>query len=63
MSKYLARVPWQLPWDLAKVRRVIREVSKELLADPELAVNVVEPPKMQGRQAVRGFRRRDPDEC
>jgi moderate conductance mechanosensitive channel len=61
-SKYLARISWRAPSDLAKVKKVIKEVSKELMADPELTANLIEPLKMQGRQAVRRFRRRDPDE-
>jgi small-conductance mechanosensitive channel len=34
--------------DLAKVKRVIKEVSKEIMAEPELAANIIEPLKMQG---------------
>ena len=34
--------------DLAKVKKVIKEVSKEIMAEPELAANIIEPLKMQG---------------
>ena len=34
--------------DLDKAKRVIKEVSKEIMADPELAPNIIEPLKMQG---------------
>jgi small-conductance mechanosensitive channel len=41
--------------DLAKVKKVIKEVSKELMAEPELAANVIEPLKMQGVQQFGEF--------
>jgi small-conductance mechanosensitive channel len=34
--------------DLAKVKKVIKEVSKEIMAEPELAASIIEPLKMQG---------------
>jgi moderate conductance mechanosensitive channel len=34
--------------DLAKVKKVIKEVSKQIMAEPELAANMIEPLKMQG---------------
>ena len=34
--------------DLDKAKRVIKEVSKQIMADPELAPNIIEPLKMQG---------------
>lgn len=34
--------------DLDKARKVIKQVGKELAADPELASNIIEPLKMQG---------------
>ena len=41
--------------DLDKVKKVIKEVSKELMADPELAANVIEPLKMQGVEQFGDF--------
>jgi small-conductance mechanosensitive channel len=41
--------------DLDKVKRVIKQVSKELLADPELAPHFLEPLKMQGVDAFGDF--------
>jgi moderate conductance mechanosensitive channel len=34
--------------DLDKAKRVIKEVSKQIMADPELASHIIEPLKMQG---------------
>jgi small-conductance mechanosensitive channel len=34
--------------DLDKAKRVIKDVSKQIMADPELAPNIIEPLKMQG---------------
>jgi small-conductance mechanosensitive channel len=34
--------------DLDKVKRVIKEVSKQIMADPTLAPHLIEPLKMQG---------------
>jgi small-conductance mechanosensitive channel len=34
--------------DLDKVKRIIKQVGKDLLADPELAPSIIETPKMQG---------------
>ncbi len=34
--------------DLDKVKKVIKQVSKEIMADPELAKNIIEPLKSQG---------------
>jgi moderate conductance mechanosensitive channel len=41
--------------DLAKVKKVIKEVSKELMAEPEVAANVIEPLKMQGVEQFGDF--------
>jgi moderate conductance mechanosensitive channel len=43
--------------DLDKVKRVIKDVSKQIMADAELAPNIIEPLKMQG---VEQFGFRDP---
>jgi small-conductance mechanosensitive channel len=34
--------------DLDKVKKVVKQVSKEIMADPELAKNIIEPLKSQG---------------
>jgi hypothetical protein len=34
-SKHLARISWRVPSDLAKVKKFIKEVSKELMADSD----------------------------
>jgi moderate conductance mechanosensitive channel len=34
--------------DLDKVKRIVKQVSKEIMADPELAPNIIEPLKSQG---------------
>ena len=41
--------------DLAKVKKVMKEVSKELMAEPELAANVLQPLKMQGVEQFGDF--------
>ena len=41
--------------DLDKVKRVIKEVSKQIMADPELAPNIIEPLKMQGVEQFGDF--------
>jgi moderate conductance mechanosensitive channel len=41
--------------DLAKVKKVIKEVGKQIMADPELAANVIEPLKMQGVEQFGDF--------
>ena len=41
--------------DIDKVKRVIKQISKELLADPELAPHFLEPLKMQGVDAFGDF--------
>ena len=35
--------------DLDKVKRIVKQVSKEIMADPELAPNIIEPLKIAGR--------------
>jgi small-conductance mechanosensitive channel len=41
--------------DLDKTKRVIKEVSKQIMADPELAPNIIEPLKMQGVEQFGDF--------
>jgi small-conductance mechanosensitive channel len=41
--------------DLEKVKRVIKDVSKQIMADPELAPHVIEPLKMQGVEQFGDF--------
>jgi small-conductance mechanosensitive channel len=41
--------------DIDKVKRVIKEISKEIMADPELAPNIIEPLKMQGVEQFGDF--------
>ena len=41
--------------DLDKVKKVIKEVSKQIMADPELAPNIIEPLKMQGVEQFGDF--------
>ena len=38
--------------DLDKVKRIIKQVSKEIMADPELAKNIIQPLKSQGVAAM-----------
>jgi moderate conductance mechanosensitive channel len=53
IDKMSISVPYDT--DLAKVKKVIKEVSKELMAEPELAANVIEPLKMQGVEQFGDF--------
>jgi small-conductance mechanosensitive channel len=53
IDKLSVSVPYDT--DLAKVKKVIKEVSKELMAEPELAANVIEPLKMQGVEQFGDF--------
>jgi moderate conductance mechanosensitive channel len=41
--------------DLDKVKRVIKDVSKQIMADAELAPNIIEPLKMQGVEQFGDF--------
>jgi moderate conductance mechanosensitive channel len=41
--------------DLDQVKKIIKQVSKEIMADPELAPNVIEPLKMQGVEQFGDF--------
>jgi moderate conductance mechanosensitive channel len=41
--------------DLDKVKRIVKQVSKEIMADPELAPNILEPLKSQGVYAMGDF--------
>jgi small-conductance mechanosensitive channel len=53
IDKMSISVPYDT--DLAKVKKVIKEVSRELMAEPELAANVIEPLKMQGVEQFGDF--------
>jgi moderate conductance mechanosensitive channel len=53
IDKLLVRVTYDT--DLAKAKKVIKQVSKELMAEPELAANVIEPLKMQGVEQFGDF--------
>jgi moderate conductance mechanosensitive channel len=41
--------------DLDKVKKIIKQVSKEIMADPELAAHIIEPLKMQGVEQFGDF--------
>jgi moderate conductance mechanosensitive channel len=41
--------------DLDKVKKIIKQVSREIMADPELAPNILEPLKMQGVEQFGDF--------
>ncbi len=41
--------------DVDKVKKVIKQVSKEIMAEPELAANIIEPLKMQGVEQFGDF--------
>jgi small-conductance mechanosensitive channel len=41
--------------DLDKVKKVVKQVSKEIMADPELAKGILEPLKSQGVAAMGDF--------
>jgi len=41
--------------DLAKVKKAIKEVSKQIMAEPELAASIIEPLKMQGVEQFGDF--------
>jgi moderate conductance mechanosensitive channel len=41
--------------DLDKVKKVVKQVSKEIMADPELAKGIIEPLKSQGVAAMGDF--------
>ncbi len=41
--------------DLDKVKKVVKQVSKEIMADPELAKNIIQPLKSQGVGAMGDF--------
>ena len=53
IDKLSVSVPFDT--DLAKVKKVIKEVSKEIMAEPELAANIIEPLKMQGVEQFGDF--------
>ncbi len=48
--------------DLDKVKKIIKQIGKELLEDPEFAPNIIETAEDAGRRAVRRLRHPDPDE-
>lgn len=41
--------------DLDKVKKIVKQVSKEIMADPELAPNIIEPLKSQGVYQLADF--------
>jgi small-conductance mechanosensitive channel len=41
--------------DLDKAKRIVKEVSREIMADPELAPHIIEPLKMQGVEQFGDF--------
>ena len=41
--------------DLDQVKKIIKQVSREIMADPELAPNIIEPLKMQGVEQFGDF--------
>ena len=41
--------------DLDKAKRMIKEISKQIMADPELAPHIIEPLKMQGVEQFGDF--------
>jgi small-conductance mechanosensitive channel len=41
--------------DLDKVKKIIKQISTEIMADPELAPNIIEPLKMQGVEQFGDF--------
>jgi small-conductance mechanosensitive channel len=41
--------------DLDKVKKIIKEISREIMTDPELAPNIIEPLKMQGVEQFGDF--------
>ena len=41
--------------DLDQVKKIIKQVSKEIMSDPELAPNIIEPLKMQGVELFGDF--------
>ena len=48
--------------DLDKVKQIIKQIGKELQADPELAPHIIETAEDAGRRAVRRLRDPDPHE-
>ena len=53
IDKLSVSVPYDT--DLGKVKKAIKDVGKELMADPALAANVIEPLKMQGVEQFGDF--------
>jgi moderate conductance mechanosensitive channel len=53
IDKLTLNVPFDT--DLDKMKKVVKQVGKELMADPELAPNILQPLKMQGVDAVGEF--------
>ena len=41
--------------DLEQVKRIVKQISREIMADPELAPNILEPLKMQGVEQFGDF--------
>jgi small-conductance mechanosensitive channel len=53
IDKLTINVPFDT--DLDRMKKVVKQVGKELMADPELAPNILQPLKMQGVDAVGEF--------
>jgi small-conductance mechanosensitive channel len=53
IDKLAVNVPFDT--DLAKMKAIVKQIGKELAADPELAPNIIEPLKLQGVQAMGQF--------
>ena len=53
IDKLSVSVPYDT--DLAQVKKAIKDVGKELMADPAIAANIIEPLKMQGVEQFGDF--------
>ena len=53
IDKLSVSVPYDT--DLAQVKKAIKDVGKELMADPAMAANIIEPLKMQGVEQFGDF--------
>jgi small-conductance mechanosensitive channel len=53
IDKLTINVPFDT--DLDRMKKVVKQVGKELMADPELAPNILQPLKMQGVDAMGEF--------
>ena len=41
--------------DLDKVKKIVKDIGRQLQADPEMGANIIEPLKMQGVEQLRDF--------